>query len=108
MSVMYIRDKTGKLVPVPTIRGAKGKDGTVAFSDLTEEQRASLRGEPGSKGDMGKSAYEYAQEGGYTGTEEEFAALLAKESAMPYTYGQEDLIAGETELETGKLHFVYE
>ena len=30
-------------------------------------------------GDSGKSAYEYAQDGGYTGTEEEFAAKLAKE-----------------------------
>lgn len=30
-------------------------------------------------GDPGKSAYEYAQEGGYTGTEEEFAEKLAKE-----------------------------
>lgn len=28
----------------------------------------------------GKSAYKYAQEGGYTGTEEEFAAKLAAES----------------------------
>lgn len=31
------------------------------------------------KGDDGKSAYSYAQEGGYTGTEEEFAAKLAEE-----------------------------
>lgn len=29
------------------------------------------------KGDSGKSAYAYAQEGGYTGTEEEFAEMLA-------------------------------
>lgn len=33
----------------------------------------------------GKSAYEYAQEGGYTGTEEEFRAKLAKEY---YTYDE--------------------
>ena len=31
------------------------------------------------KGDTGKSAYQYAQEGGYTGTEAEFAAKLAQE-----------------------------
>lgn len=31
------------------------------------------------KGPQGKSAYQYAQEGGYTGTEEEFAAKLAEE-----------------------------
>ena len=30
----------------------------------------------GSPGEKGKSAYEYAQEGGYTGTEEEFATKL--------------------------------
>lgn len=28
--------------------------------------------------------------------------------APAYTYGTEDLVAGETALETGKLHFVYE
>ena len=32
------------------------------------------------KGDSGKSAYSYAQEGGYTGTEEEFAEMLAKDT----------------------------
>ena len=31
------------------------------------------------KGPRGKSAYQYAQEGGYTGTEDEFAAKLAQE-----------------------------
>ena len=31
----------------------------------------------GLKGDDGKSAYEYARDGGYTGTEEEFAAKMA-------------------------------
>ena len=31
------------------------------------------------KGDTGKSAYQYAVDGGYTGTETEFAAKLAKE-----------------------------
>ena len=40
------------------------------------------KGDPGTKGDKGadgKSAYQYAQEGGYTGTEAEFAAKLAAE-----------------------------
>jgi hypothetical protein len=32
----------------------------------------------GENGDPGKSAYEYAQDGGYTGTEEEFAEKLAQ------------------------------
>ena len=34
----------------------------------------------GGKGPDGKSAYSYAQDGGYTGTEEEFTAKLAAES----------------------------
>lgn len=36
-------------------------------------------GPQGPAGAVGKSAYQYAQEGGYTGTEEEFAAKLAAE-----------------------------
>lgn len=50
--------------------GPKGQDGTVSFDALSEEQRESLRG---------KSAYAYAQDGGYTGTEEEFARKMATE-----------------------------
>ena len=34
----------------------------------------------GKKGDPGKSAYEYAKESGYTGTDEEFAAKMSMES----------------------------
>ena len=36
-------------------------------------------GQAGATGAAGKSAYQYAQEGGYTGTETEFAAKLAQE-----------------------------
>lgn len=48
--------------------GPKGQDGTVSFDALSEDQRESLRG---------KSAYCYAQDGGFSGTEEEFASRLA-------------------------------
>ena len=54
----------------PGPQGPKGQDGTVSFSDLTDQQKQSLQG---------KSAYAYAQDGGFTGTEEEFAAKLAEE-----------------------------
>lgn len=37
------------------------------------------KGDKGEKGADGKSAYQFAQEGGYTGTEEKFAAKLAQE-----------------------------
>ena len=40
---------------------------------------AGSKGEKGDKGADGKSAYRYAVEGGFTGTEEEFAAKLAGE-----------------------------
>lgn len=42
-----------------------------------EEGGAGTSGEPGAPGKDGKSAYEYAKEAGYTGTEEEFAEKLA-------------------------------
>ena len=87
-----------------------GSDG-VSLADFTDEQIEALKGEDGKDGQdgaAGKSAYEYAKEGGYTGTEAEFAAKLAKENAPAYTYGTEELEAGTTALETGKLHFVYE
>lgn len=42
-------------------------------------------GEAGPAGPTGKTAYQYAQDGGYTGTEAEFAAKLAKEIPEPYT-----------------------
>ena len=42
-------------------------------------------GSYGEKGADGKSAYEYAREGGYTGTEEEFATKLAKEDGAVFT-----------------------
>ena len=51
MSVLYLRNKDGEFTRVKTVKGDPGKDG--------------------------KSAYEYAKDFGYTGTEEEFAELMA-------------------------------
>lgn len=77
-------------------KGAKGDKGDpFTYSDFTVEQLAALKGEKGDKGDTGakgdkgdkgdtgangvdgKSAYQYAVDGGYTGTEAEFMAKLA-------------------------------
>ena len=58
-----VNDK-GKLVTKPTTSVEGGGSGT---------------GAPGPAGEPGKSAYQYAVEGGYTGTEAEFSAKLAKE-----------------------------
>ena len=54
-------------------------DGTLYWTNdknLGNPAPARIQGEDGADG---KSAYEYAQEGGYTGTEAEFAAKLAQE-----------------------------
>ena len=53
MSILKIRDENNNIISIPAIKG--------------------------DKGDNGKSAYQYAQEGGFTGTEEEFSTKLAQD-----------------------------
>lgn len=47
--------------------------------DQYADSGVAATGPAGSQGADGKSAYEYAQDGGYTGTEQEFANKLAKD-----------------------------
>lgn len=47
-------------------------------------------------------------ENGGTGADNEEDALSYLGAAPAYDYGEDDLTAGESELETGKLYFVYE
>ena len=69
-------------------------DGSISESKLAQDVKDKFRslseeianigggtgtGVPGPAGAPGKSAYQYAVEGGYTGTEAEFSAKLAKE-----------------------------
>lgn len=54
----------------------------------------------------GKSAYQTAVENGFEGSEEDW--LNSLKGIPEYSYGTTDLTAGESELETGKLYFVYE
>ena len=66
-------------------------DGTLSWTNdkgLTNPEPVNIKGPQGpagadgatgATGADGKSAYQYAQEGGYTGTETEFAAKLAAE-----------------------------
>lgn len=50
VSILRIKDKNGNWVPIPAIKGEKGKDGTVSFNDLSEEQKESLKGKDGKDG----------------------------------------------------------
>lgn len=94
MYTVLLTDGTSYDITAP--KGAKGNKGekgdkgdAFTYADFTAEQLAALKGETGPagpagpKGDTGadgadgKSAYQFAQEGGYTGTETEFAAKLA-------------------------------
>ena len=70
--------------------GAKGENGS--------------KGDKGDKGADGKSAYQYAQDGGYTGTETEFAAKLAAEkfanpNALTFTGAVTGTYDGSTPVE---------
>lgn len=58
-------------------------------------------GPQGSKGDDGKSAYEYAQDGGYTGTEAQFAAKLAAEYQTVLTFDQTPTAASSNPVTSG-------
>lgn len=52
-----------------------------------EKGDTGAQGPQGEKGETGKSAYQYAQDGGYTGTEAEFMTMLAKNAFNPADYG---------------------
>lgn len=73
--------------------------------------RVSIRGETGA---TGKTAYQHAQDGGYTGTEAEFSALLATPIVTPQMYGAvgdgvtDDTAAFETALSENDNVFVPE
>jgi hypothetical protein len=60
------------------------------FEGTRQEWLASLKGadgKNGTNGKDGKSAYAYAQDGGYAGTEEEFAKAMANMLALPIYEG---------------------
>lgn len=84
-----VRDAHVDHIGPPGPKGDKGDKGDpLTWDDLTEEQKASL------KGADGKSAYQYAQEGGYTGTETDFSAKLAEEISQA-DWNQNDSTAAD-------------
>lgn len=108
--------KTGNIAtfedgdPVVALKGDKGDPFT--YDDFTPEQLAALKGEKGDpftyddftpeqlaalKGEGGKNALEYANDGGFDGTAEQFAAKLATKFATPQMYGAKgDGVADDT------------
>ena len=69
--ILRVKDSNGNWVDIPSIVGPKGDTGATG-----------PKGEQGAQGPTGadgKSAYQYAVEGGYTGTEAEFAEKLSQE-----------------------------
>ena len=73
----------------PGFRGADGITPTIGDNGNwylgAEDTGKPSRGEKGDPGAAGKTAYQYAADGGYTGTEEEFAAKLAQEPLIGTT-----------------------
>ena len=73
---------TASKADMPAIDGANIKGQKGDKGDKGDKGGKGDKGDPGTKGDKGadgKTAYQYAVEGGYTGTEAEFAAKLAAE-----------------------------
>lgn len=103
--VDYFDGKDGK-TPVKGKDYFDGKDGNSVtvynVSESTEDGGSNVvtfsggktltvkNGSTGGKGDPGKTAYEYAKEGGYTGTEEEFKGLMAAVRTEEWVFVLED------------------
>lgn len=93
--------ESGEFDGAPGLKGDPGADGgyyqpsvtdgvlswTPSKADMPSVPASDVRGpagQDGQPGAPGKTAYQYAQDGGYTGTEAEFAEKLAQE--IPETY----------------------
>ena len=84
-------------INIPTVNDGNGENGfspiatvtqtdtgaVISITDINGTTTASV--DNGNNGDDGESAYEYAQKGGYTGTEEQFAKKLAEEPLVGTT-----------------------
>lgn len=64
----------------PGPQGEPGKQGSPGIPGKQGPQ--GVPGAPGAQGIPGKSAYKYAQDAGFKGTEEEFSRMLASHSVF--------------------------
>lgn len=103
------KDGTSVTVKSVSESTADGGSNVVTFSDgKTVTIKNGSKGSTGSKGDKGdkgdtgatgaagKTAYQYAQDGGYTGTEEAFAAKIAAEYTENPLYGKKVTFNGDS------------
>ena len=70
-----------------SLKGEKGDTG-----DTGEQGPPGADGAPGPQGDPGKSAYQYASEAGYGGTEEAFSKALLDSSTIVANYDHEKMM----------------
>lgn len=78
-----VRGEPGAPGVSPSVSVSKsGTVTTISITDATGTKKATI-----NDGAAGKTAYQYAQDGGYTGTETQFAAKLATPFITPEMYG---------------------
>jgi len=78
---LYMRSSDDSSDILLNLRGPVGPTGaTGSIGPTGPVGPTGATGSIGPTGATGKSAYQYAQDGGYTGTEEEFTQKLAEES----------------------------
>lgn len=82
MNILRLRNQeTGEWQEVPALigpqgpQGEKGADGTMSFEDLTEEQKASLKGDPGPQGETGPQGEPGPAGESYVITDEDYSAI---------------------------------
>ena len=95
MAILRIKDENGNVYSIPSIKGEKGDPGAQGEKGETGAQ--------GPQGNPGKDAYEYAKEGGFTGTEEDFNNELANIKNKLTTNDVESLIDKELEKFSGTI-----
>ena len=66
-SIVRVRMADGNILEIPSIKGDKGEDGTVAFNDLTEEQKLSLAPYIGENGNWWVSESDTGVPADYSG-----------------------------------------
>ena len=103
-TLLFIPSKDDML-PIGSVGNIKGQKGDPGYTPQKGVDYFDGKdGNPGAKGDDGKSAYEYAVEGGYKGTEEEFAQKIAVDPdwiATKKVMGGEEVYIAQQTLSSG-------